>query len=232
MPNWCNNNLTLSHEDPAMIQRAYDALERGEFLQEFHPVPEDLQITAGRLGDGEEQRELERKEKANLEKYGHANWYDWCVANWGTKWDVGGDGQSDIHPDGKILHTYFDSAWSPPVNAYGKLEELGFKVDAMFYEPGMAFAGTYSEGNCDDFSLEGMSADDIENDYPELDEAFGISESIREYEAENEEDEDLTEWINDGVVKNVVEQVKQLTPEQQRMLIKSVEALLEGETVE
>jgi hypothetical protein len=33
MPNWCNNNLTLTHEDPAMIQRAYDALERGEFLK-------------------------------------------------------------------------------------------------------------------------------------------------------------------------------------------------------
>ena len=55
MPNWCNNNLTLEHDDPAMIQRAFDALERGEFLQEFCPVPEDLKIVAGRLGDGDEQ---------------------------------------------------------------------------------------------------------------------------------------------------------------------------------
>ena len=29
MPNWCNNNLVLEHDDPAMIKRAYDALERG-----------------------------------------------------------------------------------------------------------------------------------------------------------------------------------------------------------
>ena len=42
MPNWCSNNLVLTHEDPAMIQRAYDALERGEFLSEFIPVPEQL----------------------------------------------------------------------------------------------------------------------------------------------------------------------------------------------
>jgi hypothetical protein len=40
-----------------------------------------------------------------------------------------------------------------------------------------------------------MSADDIEREYPDLDECFGISESMREYE----EDEELTEWIKDGV---------------------------------
>ena len=200
MPNWCNNNLTLEHEDPAMIQRAYDALQRGEFLNEFIPVPEDLKITAGYLGDGDAQKELEAQTKRNVEKYGYGNWYDYCVGEWGTKWDVGGDGQSDIHPDGKMLHTSFDSAWSPPVNAYEKLEQLGFRVNAMFYESGMAFAGSYEDGNCEDFSLEGMSADDIEQGYPELDEAFCISESIREYEAENEED--LTAWIKDGIEEN------------------------------
>ena len=197
MPNWCNNNLTLVHDDPAMIKRAYDALERQEFLQEFIPVPEDLQIVAGRLGDGDEQRELERKTAENVAKYGYGNWYDYCVGEWGTKWDVGDQGCSDIHPDGRMLHTSFDSAWSPPVNAYEKLERLGFRVNALFYEGGMAFAGSYCDGNCNDFSLEGMSADEIEQNYPDLDEAFGISESIREYQAM--EEEDLTEWIKDGV---------------------------------
>ena len=199
MPNWCNNNLTLTHEDPKMIQRAYDALERGEFLQEFIPVPEDLKITAGYLGSGDEQKELERKTAENREKYGYGNWYDFCVGEWGTKWDVGGQGQSDIHPDGKMLHTSFDSAWSPPVNAYVKLEELGFGVNAMYYEGGMAYAGAYGDGNDEEINLEGMSADDIENQYPEIDEAFGISENMREYEAENEEE--LTAWIKDGADK-------------------------------
>ena len=110
---------------------------------------------------------------------------------------MGGQGQSDIHPDGKMLHTSFDSAWSPPVNAYEKLEKLGFRVEAQFYEGGMAFAGTYSDGNCDELNLEGMTADEIEQDYPDLDECFGISESMREYEEENEEE--LTSWIKDGV---------------------------------
>ena len=199
MPNWCNNNLTLTHEDPAMIQRAYDALERGEFLSEFIPVPADLQITSGYLGSGDEQKELERKTAENREKYGYGNWYDYCVSEWGTKWDVGGQGQSDIHPDGKMLHTAFDSAWSPPINAYEKLVEMGFGVEAMYYEGGMGYAGAFSNGTDEELVLDGMSADEVEQNYPELDECFGISESMREYEAENEEE--LTAWIKDGAEK-------------------------------
>jgi hypothetical protein len=182
-----------------MILRAKEALDRGEFLNEFIPVPEDLKITSGFLGSGLEQEELERQTKANVEKYGYGNWYDYCVGEWGTKWDVGGDSQSDIHPDGKMLHTYFDSAWSPPIGAYEKLEALGFGVNAMYYEGGMCYAGAYGDGNDEEINLEGMSADDIEQHYPEIDEAFGIAESIREYEAE--EQEELTEWIKDGAEK-------------------------------
>jgi hypothetical protein len=201
MPNWCNNNLTLQHEDPAMILRAKEALDRGEFLNEFIPVPEDLKITSGFLGNGDEQKELERKTAENVEKYGYGNWYDYCVGEWGTKWDVGGDGQTDIHPDGKMLHTTFDSAWAPPVNAYGKLTELGFTVGAMYYEGGMAYAGIYdSENGDEEYNLEGMNSQQVIDDIPvELDEAFGISECIAEYEAENEED--LTAWVKDGAEK-------------------------------
>jgi hypothetical protein len=196
MPNWCNNNLTLTHEDPKMIQRAYDALERGEFLQEFIPVPEALKIVAGFVGDPVEQAKLEADTKRNREELGYDNWYDYCVSEWGTKWDVGESGASDIHPDGKMLHTYFDSAWAPPIYAYEKLVELGFEVDAMYYEGGMGYAGSFgSEYGDQEINLEGMSADDIEREYPELDECFGISECMREYE----EPEELSEWLKDGV---------------------------------
>ena len=202
MPNWCNNVLTLTHEDPAMITRAKDALDRGEFLQEFIPVPEQLKIVAGCVGDPEEQAKLEADTARNREELGYGNWYDFCVGEWGTKWDVGGDGQTDIHPDGKMLHTTFDSAWSPPVNAYDKLVELGFGVNAMYYEGGMGYAGSYDEHGDQEINLEGLSADDIANDHPELDECFGISECMREYEAENEEE--LTAWIKDGAEKKAL----------------------------
>ena len=199
MPNWCNNNLTLTHDDPAMIKRAFDALERGEFLNEFIPVPESLKIVAGSVGDPDEQKKLEEDTARNLEVHGYGNWYDYCIGEWGTKWDCGEQGASDIHPDGKMLHTFFDTAWSPPVAAYEKLEALGFGVDAMYYEPGMAYAGSYSNGSDGELNLEGLSATDIERDYPELDEAFGIAESMRDCE----EVEELTEWIKDGAEKQV-----------------------------
>jgi len=185
MPNWCSNNLILTHEDPAMIKRAYDALERGEFLSEFCPIPREL---GDAIADGSVNPAL-------VEKYGYSNWYDYCVNEWGTKWDVGEQGASDIHPDGKMLHTFFDSAWSPPVVAYEKLMELGFGVEAMYYEGGMGYAGTFGEYGDEEINLEGLTADDVERDYPELDDCFGISESMREYE----EPEELSEWLKDGI---------------------------------
>ena len=195
MPNWCSNNLVLTHEDPAMIQRAYDALERGEFLSEFIPVPEQLKIVAGMVSDEAEQKKLEEDTARNLEQLGYGNWYDYCVGEWGTKWDVGQQGCSDIHPEGRMLHTFFDSAWAPPVNAYEKLMDLGFGVEAMYYEGGMAYAGVWSDGNDDYIDLSGMSADDIEQNYADLDECFGISECMREYE---EPEEELTAWVREG----------------------------------
>lgn len=202
MPNYCSNNLVLTHEDPAMITRAYDALERGEFLQEFIPVPEQLKIVAGCVSDPDAQAKLEADTARNLAELGYGNWYDWCVNEWGTKWDCGEQGASDIHPDGKMLHTSFDSAWAPPIGAYEKLMDLGFGVEAMYYEPGMGYAGTFSDGVDEELSFDGMSADNIERDYPELDEAFGISESMREYEADNEEE--LTAWLKDGAEKKAL----------------------------
>jgi hypothetical protein len=201
MPNWCNNNLVLEHDDPAMIQRAFDALERGEFLNEFIPVPEELKIVAGMVSDPDAQKKLEEDTARNLEQFGYGNWYDYCVGEWGTKWDCGEQGASDIHPEGKMLHTSFDTAWAPPINAYEKLVEMGFRVEAMYYEPGMGYAGRFGECGDEEVNLEGMSADDIERDYPELDECFGIAECMREYQ----EDEELTEWIKDGVEKRKLE---------------------------
>ena len=142
MPNWCNNTVELYHDDPVMIERARKAFNDGALLNEFIPVPADLQIVAGCVGakDDPKQIALEEAEQRNIAKYGYKTWYDFCVAEWGTKWDVGADGyNADDIPGGLMLT--FDSAWSPPVNAYEKLVDMGFSIRAMYYEPGMAYAG-------------------------------------------------------------------------------------------
>ena len=188
MPNWCNNSVVLKHQDPAMIERARKAFNGEGLLQEFIPVPQELRDTvSGSMG--EDKREAhEAQQKANVEKYGYANWYDFCVSEWGTKWEIGADGNpaQDI-PGGLMLG--FDSAWSPPIAAYEKLLEMGFEIEAMYYESGMAFAGVWDNGHDDYYEYGGLDSKGIAETLPaELDEAFGISESAAEWEAEQEEE--------------------------------------------
>jgi len=191
MPNWCNNTITLRHADPAMIKRAQEALERSEFLNEFHPVPNDLKIVAGRVGadDDQAQKDLVLKEQANRAQFGYANWYDWCVNEWGTKWDVGDEGSTMINEDGSLTAS-FDSAWAPPVQFYAVLEDLGFEVKAYYFEGGMMFAGIYEDGDDDYYELGSMNSSEMFDILPEdLNEMFGISDQVEEYEAEEAEDE-------------------------------------------
>ena len=199
MPNWCNNTLELAHKDPAMIERARDAFNRQELLQEFIPVPEPLHIVAGRVSDPVEQAKLEADTARNKAEYGYDNWYDYCVNEWGTKWDVGAEGYEVEIENGRLTMS-FDSAWSPPLQAYEKLEALGFEVRAYYYESGMCFAGVYEDGIDDFYDLsQCRNADEMEEELPSvLDEMFGISEGVREYEEENAEDEELYTWTVEG----------------------------------
>jgi hypothetical protein len=193
MPNWCNNTLELQHDDAEMITRAKAAFKDGKLLNEFCPVPESLHVTAGRVGEkgSPEQTELEAQEKANIAAHGYSNWYDYCVNEWGTKWDVGGDDYNEPIDEGpnKVIMS-FDSAWAPPTAAMDKMMDLGFSVRLYYYESGMCFAGIYSEDGDDYYDLSNLSSEQAKEELPEaLDEMFGISETMAEYEEEANEEE-------------------------------------------
>lgn len=199
MPNWCNNTLELAHKDPAMLERARDAFNRQELLQEFIPVPKELQIVAGSISDPVEQAKLEADTARNLAEHGYGNWYDYCVNEWGTKWDVGAEGY-EVEIENGGLTMSFDSAWSPPIAAYEKLLDLGFEVRAYYYESGMCFAGIWEDGVDDFYDMSDCSdAQMVEDLLPTvLDEMFCISEGMREWE---EEEEELYTWTKEGAEK-------------------------------
>jgi hypothetical protein len=205
MPNWCSNHITVRGTDPVAIKRLADAFDAGEFCGAVVPMPEELNITSGRLGDGAEQRELEAKSAANLEKHGYANWYDFNVAKWGTKWEIGGNGnEAERDEDGLGFSAPFDSAWSPPIAVCEALVEQGFEVVLYYYEPGMGYCGKFEDGSDDYYEYSGENSNTVRAAIgSDLDDMFGISESMAEYEAENEE-EDLTEWIKDGAEKKAL----------------------------
>ena len=207
MPNWCANTVNIIHEDPAMIVRARSAFEAGKFLNEFIPIPESLNIVSGSVPVAEEAAH-EAQKAANIEAHGYKDWYDFSVNEWGTKWDIGGsDGNATDIPDGngvvRGLSLSFDSAWAPPITAYERLMEHGFKIEAWYYEPGMAFCGKWEDGVDDYYEYSGMNSDEVADTLPpELDEMFCISESMADWESEQEnEDIDL-----DGGLSAVNEQ--------------------------
>lgn len=170
MPNWCDNSVTLRHSDPAEVDRAEAAFKRGEFCREFVPIPPDQE----------------------------ENWYDFCIANWGTKWDVGGDDGNSDRVDAHELQITFDSAWAPPTGVYEALVAQGFEIVAYYHEPGMCFVGKYDNGD-DEYYEYGSenSSTVIAAIGNELDDYFCISERMAEYEAE--EQDDVTRWYEDGV---------------------------------
>lgn len=174
MPNWCNNNVTFTHEDPAMIQRVVDGYNANRLFREFFPTPTEL-----------ENPPADANPDDLIEKFGAYDWYSWNVSNWGTKWDV--SSVDEVTADGNSVSVYFDSAWSPPIQFYANMEELGFAIEAYFYEPGMAFCGSYINGDDQNYDITGDSAWVRENIPKELDEMFSISASMEEWAEERDQ---------------------------------------------
>jgi hypothetical protein len=148
--------MTISHTDSAMVQKAADAWNAGSFLQALVPTPSELLETVkGWTNDEEEQKANDAKVANNMEKYGYATWYDWRVAEWGTKWDVGREAKYDepVEVTGNSFSVGFDSAWSPPCAAYRKLKAMGYEIRANYYEPGYDFCGRWIDGQDDTYKV-------------------------------------------------------------------------------
>ena len=195
MPNYCNNVVEI-RGPAASVKPLVD--HRLDF-QKIHPMPKDLDITAGREGpdDSPEQKALVAKEKANLKKYGHKNWYDWCVAEWGTKWNAGGDNDAmmvdydEDQADTAIALFQFDTAWAP---ALGVLERLKSDhpelwISCRYSEPGMGFYGRWEDGQDECYQSEQHNSKhpfwstDLGH---QLNDEFGIQDTLAEYESEQQ----------------------------------------------
>jgi hypothetical protein len=175
-----------------MITRARKAFNEGKLLNEFVPIPESLQIVSGRCGadDNPEQIALEAAQKSNIEQHGYKDWYDFSVNEWGTKWDVGGEGDQSSQDSPTDIRMNFDSAWAPPIAAMDKFEALGFKVKLIYWESGMCYCGLYEDGHDDYFDYTDMSAAEVaEQINPEVDDCMCIVENLETWEEDNKEEE-------------------------------------------
>ena len=132
MPNWCSNQATI-HGTKEQILELAGAYERGAVIQNYLPVPEDVEDKI-----------------------------EYCRNHWGTKWDFGKteytpDEECDWQVDEMgygVIHLRFDTAWSPPIGWYEALHKLDMTVEAYYYEPLMQFYGQWSnpvEGILDEY---------------------------------------------------------------------------------
>jgi hypothetical protein len=199
MPNWCSNYISVRGTNQAEVKRLADAFDAGELCNAVIPCPEELCRDGASTQGGPNAELYDQIRAENLAKYGYSNWYDFNVANWGTKWDISIGQECDRDEDGLGFNGGFDSAWSPPMGVVQKLVDQGFQVTLYYHEPGMGFVGKYEDGEDDYFELEGLDSSTVRDAIgEELDDFFGISESMAEWEAENQEEE-LTEWLKDGI---------------------------------
>jgi hypothetical protein len=208
MPNWCDNQITITGPNSVIdkIEKIVsDEKDTDGLLNFFHPMPKELDGTTSPSSSADKPQPMVE---------GFDCWYDWRLEKWGTKWDCnefyGVDRQGDTISFG------FSSAWSPPINAYDKFiissseKKQDVSIKAYYYEGGCDFMGEWDNGSDDCYSpSDYKSTDDFWQDGigSTLDEMFNITESMAEYEAQEEaEKEDVTEYVK-GKAINIGEEV-------------------------
>ena len=123
MPNWVRNRMFV-HGKASQVKECLREISDNEehiSLNRIVPKPKDI---------GED-------------------WYDWCVTNWGTKWEIT---ESFEDEEGWIC---FDTAWSTPATAILSLSEqwpdLSFEVEYADEDLGNN-CGTYTFKNATEIS--------------------------------------------------------------------------------
>ena len=143
MPNWCFNEVTITgkKENLKKIERVLKKYKKdGVFFDRIHPIPEELRNTTSPFANSA--RNFEDIFKPG---YKFCDWYDWCIVNWGTKWDVELLG-IEIRKNKILLG--FDSAWSPPISFFLKFSEIfEVKVEHLYREESREFIGKSVQRN-------------------------------------------------------------------------------------
>ena len=140
MPNWCWNNLEVTGDEKQLrefVEKSTKDKEREFSFNGTYPMPKTLRITAGTHLSFIEKI----KRYINIKLYGHDNWYNWSIANWGTKWDAC---ESCINNnDINFFSVSFETAWGPPIdwidNIMEDFPDLCFELE--YEEPGMCYGG-------------------------------------------------------------------------------------------
>jgi len=135
MPNNVYSSMTITGAAADIKAFAEKHFDGSQFdLSSFVSMPEELEGTTA---------PSKHPNPRLVEKYGFDNWYDWCIQNWGTKWNTY-DGNADVMDE--VIDCDFQTAWNLPVPIFevmGKMyPTLTFNLTCV--EEGGFFSGTLS----------------------------------------------------------------------------------------
>ena len=147
MPNWCENVVTVSGEKKELnsfkrfvkgtctistecIRQPPNANEAGNWETVTLKTPKTVKTPFS---------------FKSILPYADKWDYDWCVENWGVKWDL--DNETRVDEDDGYVEYCFDTAWGPPYGIHQTLVTLYPKLHItwFYHEPMMEVAG-YLEG--------------------------------------------------------------------------------------
>lgn len=205
MPNWCNNNITISGDEGTI--RTLTAVLKSLKTDDEEQSSDVFKALIGlpqHMSDGD------YKEK----------WYDTNIEWFGTKWDISYEEGAFTFTKDEISF-FCETAWSPPIPFLQNLCEM-YKVNAnLFYsEGGVGFSGettfTWNDGELDVYDdecgyLEGIYKYSREEFWSEvesrvdsiLDEELSLEDFISEFDFVSEEDTlELTRLYNETIKEN------------------------------
>lgn len=171
MPNYVKNSITA---DPQTVKKITEMMRSDESSFDFNnlvKMPEDLNIKSSPMGEegakclleksnsflgvrfnsfpneigkSEEALELGRKYLINIAKYGYATWYEWRIANWGTKWlaesiDVGNDSiyfGTAWHGVGELMQKLSEKLGNVPFEYMYASENTGYECGRLLLQNG------------------------------------------------------------------------------------------------
>jgi hypothetical protein len=143
MPNWTSNRISIDGE-PADLRAFLEAVKWEDQIFDFNriiPMPELLKRTVSgfRTIDGNEVRSwieetdadgkpvprcFTPEEQAELQRIGFSNWYDWSIANWGTKWNASRPEVYDASTDCGNVEIFFQTAWCAPLPVFLRIKDM------------------------------------------------------------------------------------------------------------
>ena len=165
MPNWCDNIVHLHNEDSEEFAKLVNTLK----INDGVATAKDFMMQNAPLNEDKEW------------DYGSA------IEQWGTKWDININHISDVDWNENCISIEFYSAWSPPIEFYNTLATVhAWYIDALYYEPGMGFAGAYQDGEDSEYELAAYNIEDYAEDevLSRIDDEFHITEYMKEMEEE------------------------------------------------